>query len=143
MAKQVVETLVDDLDGSEAEETVSFAIDGRQFEIDLNAAHTSELRDVIAPFVGAARRAGGGTARRAPQRASTSTKSKEENAAIRAWAMANGLEVSERGRMSSAVLTAYENRATAPVEPEPAAEADPVAEEKPKRRTRKKATVDA
>ncbi|MBW0091262.1 Lsr2 family protein [Pseudonocardia sp. KRD-184] len=143
MAKQVVETLVDDLDGSEAEETVSFAIDGRQFEIDLNAAHASELRDVIAPFVGAARRAGGGTARRTPQRASTSTKSKEENAAIRAWAMANGLEVSERGRMSSAVLTAYENRGNAPVEPEPVVEAEPVAEEKPKRRTRRKATVDA
>ncbi|QJY50003.1 histone-like nucleoid-structuring protein Lsr2 [Pseudonocardia broussonetiae] len=147
MAKQVVETLVDDLDGSEAAETVSFAIDGRQFEIDLSAAHASELRDVVAPFVGAARRAGGGPGRRSYQRASSRSaeRSKEENAAIRAWAMQNGLEVSERGRLSSAVLTAYENReTTSAAEPDTAPADAPVAEaEKPKRRSRKKVAVDA
>lgn len=142
MAKQVVESLVDDLNGEVADETVQFSIDGRSYEIDLTSKNASELRDAVAPFVGAARRAGGAPARKNHQRTSSvPTKTREENAAIRQWAGENGLQVSERGRLPATVLAAYENRGSTPVaEPEvPAVEA----EEKPKRRSRKKATVDA
>lgn len=142
MAKQVVESLVDDLNGDSADETVHFSIDGRNYEIDLTSKNASGLRDAVAPFVGAARRAGGAQARKDYQRTSAvATKTREENAAIRQWAGENGLEVSERGRLPATVLAAYENlNSPAAAEPEaPAVEA----EEKPKRRSRKKATVDA
>ena len=81
-------------------------------------------------------------------RSTGSVRSRGETAAIREWANANGLEVSTRGRISSAVLAAYENRATAPAAaPVTEAAAQPdvdVADEaKPKRRTRKKADADA
>src|SRR5689334_17836405 len=63
MAKQTTVTLIDDLDGSVAEEQVEFAVDGRSYEIDLSAANSARLRDLLAPFVSAARRTGG---RRSP-----------------------------------------------------------------------------
>lgn len=147
MAKHLVETLVDDLDGTEADETVSFGIDGRQFEIDLSAEHASELRELVAPFVRAARRAGGRSAQKSshPANWNAARKSKKKNAIIRAWAMQNGFSVWERGRLPSAVLTAYENRDNAAADqPEsPSAELlTTMNEEKPKRRNRK-ATIDA
>ena len=55
MAKQTTVTLIDDLDGSVAEEQVEFAVDGRSYEIDLSAANSARLRDLLAPFVTAAR----------------------------------------------------------------------------------------
>ena len=59
MAQKVQIHLVDDLDGSDASETVSFALDGATYEIDLNEAHAEELRNALAPYVGHARKAGG------------------------------------------------------------------------------------
>ena len=57
MAKCLVTTLVDDLDGSSAaDETVHFAINGQRYEIDLTAAHAAELRSSLYIYVGAARR---------------------------------------------------------------------------------------
>src|SRR5260370_10809804 len=57
---QKIETLfVDDLDGSDAEGTVRFGLDGTDYEIDLNAGHARQLRDALARYVGAARKAGG------------------------------------------------------------------------------------
>jgi hypothetical protein len=151
MAQITEVRLLDDLDGGEAAESVSFSLDGKSYEIDLNETHAAALRDAFAPFVGSARRAGGpavGSRPRMSTRTSTGVgRPREETAAIREWAIANGLEVSARGRISSTVLEAYENRgntaaaaAPAAVEPvvEPAAEADA----KPKRRTRKKATAE-
>lgn len=105
MARQTTVTLVDDLDGSEAEEQVEFSVDGRSYEIDLSTVNASRLRDVLAPFVSAARRTG---ARRpataAPGRA---TSDRAQNQAIREWAIAQGMKVSERGRIPTNVLTAY------------------------------------
>lgn len=88
MAKWVVGALVDDMDGSEAEEVVSFAIDGQQFEIDRSSAYASEHRNVVAPFVGAARQECAGADRKSCQRANSGLagKSKEEKAAVRVWA---------------------------------------------------------
>ncbi len=135
MARVESVSLVDDLDGSGADETVSFGLDGKSFEIDLSEKHAAELRDALAPFVGAARKAGGST-RSSYQRVSSngsrsSAESRERNAAIRSWASENGFEVSERGRMSSTVIAAYENRGSAPVAVEAAVA------EKPKRSRKK------
>lgn len=144
MAQITEVRLVDDLDGGDAAESVVFGIDGRTYEIDLNEEHAAELRDVLAPFVGAARRAGGGSAPAARQKGSSrSPRSREETAAIRQWAVEQGHEVSARGRIPSAVIEAYENRGSAPAPaPAPVAEAEPESapESAPaKRRPRKKA----
>jgi len=107
VAKQTTVTLVDDLDGSEAGEQVEFAMDGRSYEIDLSAANSARLREALAPFISAARRAGGrrrSSGSSAPARPSTD---REQNQAIREWAQQQGMKISERGRIPSTVLTAY------------------------------------
>ena len=155
MAQITQVTLVDDLDGGEAAESVTFSLDGKTYEIDLSEKHATALRDAFAPFIGGARRAGNAAKVGAQQRMSTvrstgSVRSHGETAAIREWANTNGLEVSTRGRISSTVLEAYENRATAsaaaPVTEaaaEPAAAVAGEAQPKPKRRARKKADAAA
>jgi Lsr2 len=106
VAKQTTVTLVDDLDGSQADEQVEFAVDGKAYEIDLSAANSARLREALAPFISAARRSGGrrrsGVA--AAPRASTD---REQNQAIREWAQSQGMKISERGRIPSNVLEAY------------------------------------
>jgi len=108
MAQKVQVLLVDDIDGGTADETVTFGLDGVTYEIDLTSTHAAELRDSLARWVGSARRVGGrgaagrGTAPR-PRRSSTS-----DAQAIREWAKANGMHVSERGRISAEVKAAYE-----------------------------------
>ena len=148
MAQITEVRLLDDLDGGEAAESVSFSLDGKSYEIDLSEKHAAALRDAFAPFVSSARRAGGTTAAAARPRMSTRAgRPRAETAAIREWASANGMEVSARGRISSTVLEAYENRgnataaATAPVV-EPVVETAAEAEPKPKRRTRKKVAAE-
>jgi len=146
MAQITEVKLLDDLDGGEAAESVSFSLDGKSYEIDLSEKHAAALRDAFAPFVSSARRAGGSAAASRPRMSARTGRSREETAAIREWATANGLEVSARGRISSTVLEAYENRGNVapPAEPvvEAAAEAAPEAEAKPKRRSRKKAPAE-
>jgi hypothetical protein len=114
VAQKVETRLVDDLDGSEAVETVSFAFDGRQYEIDLSAENAARLRDGLAEFVGAARRAGAASARKPAQPQATPPRrgaaDREHAVAVREWAKANGFEVSDRGRIPGAVLVAYEQR---------------------------------
>ena len=107
VAKQTTVTLVDDLDGSEAEEQVSFAVDGRTYEIDLSAANSARLREALAPFISAARRTG---SRRASTGATGTVRpstDREQNQAIREWAVEQGMKISERGRIPSNVLEAY------------------------------------
>ncbi|GAA0354531.1 Lsr2 family protein [Actinoallomurus spadix] len=103
MAEQVIKRLIDDLDGSEADETVSFAIDGIDYEIDLSAENAGILRDRLSQFVEHGRRAGG--VRRPRGRAASS---RQRSADIRAWAKARGIEVSERGRIPATVIEEYE-----------------------------------
>jgi hypothetical protein len=144
MAQVTQVRLVDDLDGGEAAESVAFGLDGKTYEIDLSEKHAAELRDVLAPFVGAARRAGASGAPATRQKsAPRSSRSREETTAIREWANAHGHEVSSRGRIPSSVVEAYESRGSAPApalvdEPEPEPE---VVAEAPKRRSRKKAAA--
>ena len=103
MAQRVNVVLVDDLDGSEASETVRFGLDGNNYAIDLSEAHANELRDALAKFVGVARKMSG--QRRMARRSGGAG---EPNPAdVRAWARENGYEVSSRGRIPADVLQAY------------------------------------
>jgi nucleoid-associated protein Lsr2 len=107
MARQTTITLVDDLDGGEADEQVEFSVDGRSYEIDLSAVNAGRLREALAPFISVARRTG--ARRSAPTAAAPSrpSSSRAQNQAIREWAIAQGMKVSERGRIPTNVLTAY------------------------------------
>jgi hypothetical protein len=106
MAQRVNIVLEDDIDGSDADETVTFALDGVSYEIDLNGENAAKLRDALAPYVGHARRAAG---RRAGGRTSTGRGSaKRDLADVREWARSNGHKVSERGRISAEVQAAYD-----------------------------------
>ncbi|MDT7706422.1 MAG: hypothetical protein QOG20_2029, partial [Pseudonocardiales bacterium] len=142
MAQVTEVRLVDDLDGGAAAESIAFGLDGKTYEIDLSETHAAELRDALAPFVSAARRGGAANAPATRQKTvSRSSRSREETAAIREWANANGHEVSSRGRIPSSVLEAYENRGSVPA-PAPVEESEPeVVAEAPKRRSRKKAAA--
>ncbi|MCE1179739.1 MAG: Lsr2 family protein [Micrococcales bacterium] len=105
MAQRVQVMLVDDIDGSDAEETVTFGLDGVTYEIDLNVANAARLRDDLATWVGHARRSGG---RRAAAKAPSRAQSRGELTKIREWARKNGHQVSDRGRISAEVKAAYE-----------------------------------
>jgi nucleoid-associated protein Lsr2 len=107
MAQKVNIILVDDIDGSEATETVSFGLDGTTYEIDLNDKNAAKLRDALAGYVGHGRKVGAAPRRgRRPSAAAAAsgTSAKE----IRDWARANGYDVPDRGRVSSEVREAYE-----------------------------------
>ena len=91
MAQVTTVRLVDDLDGTEADESISFALNGVALEIDLSNDNAEKLRDIFAPYIAAARRGDGQRARR-PQRMSTgSTTPRQDTGPIRKWAAANGL----------------------------------------------------
>lgn len=107
MAQRVQVLLVDDIDGSTADETVTFSLDGVSYEIDLTTAHASELRDSFATWVGHARKVGGRSVTRSAGRGRKAASSNGDATAIREWARENGHSVSERGRISAEVRAAY------------------------------------
>ena len=101
MAKIVNTVITDDLDGSPAAEAVRFSFDGLAYEVDLGPANRERLRKYLQPFIDAGRREG----RRRPSRG---TSARRETAAIRAWAMEQGLRVAERGRISADIVSKYQ-----------------------------------
>ncbi|WP_181782217.1 histone-like nucleoid-structuring protein Lsr2 [Pseudonocardia pini] len=108
MAKQTTVTLIDDLDGGEAEEQVEFSVDGKSYEIDLSTKNSDKLREVLAPYIAAARRTGGRrSSGSAAAPAARPVSDRQQNQAIREWAVAQGMKISERGRIPSNVLEAY------------------------------------
>jgi uncharacterized membrane protein len=104
MAKTVAVVISDDLDGSDGAETVTFGLDGVTYEIDLAEKNRVKFEKALAPYVEHGRRV------RQQHRASrgASASPRVDRAAIRAWAKANGLKVSERGRISADVIAQYE-----------------------------------
>src|ERR1044072_3123221 len=108
MAQRVQIVLEDDLDGGVAAETVTFGLDGVSYEIDLSDKNAGKLRDEFATWIGHARRSGGrrSTGRRT-WAAPPCAPSRRDLSPVRAWARANGHQVSDRGRVSAAVQEAY------------------------------------
>lgn len=104
VAKQTTVTLVDDLDGSEADEQVEFALDGKSYEIDLSTENGKRLRAALDPFINAARRA---PSRRSGSSVARPASDREQNQAVREWALEQGMKISERGRIPTNVLEAY------------------------------------
>jgi len=111
MAQKVLVSLVDDLDGSAAEETVEFGLDGVSYEIDLTGAHSSELRAALAQYVKHGRRSGGRRRARRPSGGKPAAVDREQNQAIREWARQNGYDVSGRGRIRDEIVQAYHSKA--------------------------------
>ena len=110
VAQRTVIELIDDLDGkaltSDGAETVMFALDGQQYEIDLSAKNATALRKSLVTFVAAGRRVPGSTGR-TRSRGGPARTDKEQTSAIRSWARAHGHDVSDRGRISAAIRDAY------------------------------------
>ena len=106
MAQKIQALFVDDLDGSEAEGTIRFGLDGADYEIDLSTEHAQALRDALAPYVKSARRAAGArrSAGRSGRRASASGPNPTE---VREWAKAQGIEVKERGRVPAELVVKF------------------------------------
>jgi hypothetical protein len=112
VAQKTILVLEDDLDGGEADETVTFSLDGVSYEIDLSEGNAKKLRDSLTPFVGSARRTGGraisGRGRSRAAAAAGGASRSGRSAEIRAWAKGQGIPVNERGRIPAEVVEAYE-----------------------------------
>lgn len=93
MARKVEVSLIDDLDGTVAAETVKFGVDGLHYEVDLSSGHAKELRAALNTYIKAGRRA--------------TPYSAEDAAEIRSWAQKKGFEVSDRGRLNQDIISAY------------------------------------
>ena len=106
MAQKVEVVLVDDIDGSEAAETIAFGLDGAQYEIDLNAGHARELRELAAPYIGKARRVT--SPGRRPARSRSAPVNGVNSERIREWAKAQGIDVKDRGRVPAGLVARYE-----------------------------------
>lgn len=136
MATKTVVQLTDDLDPSlEATDTVRFALDNTEYEIDLSDAHRNELRSALNTYIQHARKVGGRRGTAAAARPSSTRRT--DLAQVRRWAASNGVELSTRGRLAGGVLAAYDANDVAALRaatgtPEPAA--------KPARRSRAKST---
>jgi hypothetical protein len=104
MARRTVVMLTDDIDGSEATETVRFGLDGRDYEVDLSKKNAKSLLDGLKRYVDVGRKAGG---RRTTRSGSGGGSDRAQLSAMRAWARQQGMEVSERGRISARIQEAY------------------------------------
>jgi hypothetical protein len=112
MAKQVVTLLTDDIDGSEADSTIEFGLDGVNHTIDLSEKNADKLRKVLEPYLAAASRVRRNATSRIPARstAAPSRSNRDQNQAIREWAAKNGYEVSERGRIPTSIVEAFHSK---------------------------------
>lgn len=104
MATRVVTLLEDDFDGTEASETVTFALDGVGYEIDLSENNATELREALRDYISRARQISGRTQ---PRRGRQDGQPKVDPKAVRAWAQANNIPISSRGRVAADVVRAY------------------------------------
>ena len=106
MAQKVQIILEDDLDGGEASETVSFGLDGTNYEIDLNEENATALREAFAAYVGHARKVTG--ARRGAKKSTGAAAGGPPAEEVREWARENGYEVPDRGRIPADVREAFD-----------------------------------
>jgi hypothetical protein len=102
MATKVLTTLQDDIDGSNATQTIRFALDGIEYEIDVSDRNANRLRNSLGEFIAHGRKVGGKHARK-----KTASSAEVDTKAVRAWAQANGIEVSNRGRIPAEIVERY------------------------------------
>ena len=106
MAQKIQTLFIDDLDGSAAEGTVRFGLDGTEYEIDLNAEHAKNMREALARYVNACCWAGGSA--RKPARGSSRRSANGLNTTeVREWARAQGIEVKDRGRVPADLVVKF------------------------------------
>lgn len=111
MGRKIIELIVSDLSGDEMEagqgQTISFSYKGTDYSIDLTDKEAAGFDKAVAMYIEHATKTGG--RRSSSTRASSgSGRSKEQLAEVRAWAQANGHDVSPRGRIKADVLEAYD-----------------------------------
>lgn len=114
MAKQIIHKLVDDLDGGDADETVKFALDGVQYEIDLSEKNAGKLRELFQPYIERGSKVGRGgvvVGGRAARGRGSAAADREQNKAIRAWAKKEGRDISDRGRIPQEIVDEYHAKA--------------------------------
>jgi hypothetical protein len=107
MAQKVVVELIDDLDGGKAEETVTFGLEGRAYNIDLSGKNAKALRKALAPFVGSARKVSSPKGVRSSGR-KTTVRSGPNTQEVREWARSRGMQVADRGRIPADITAQFQ-----------------------------------
>jgi hypothetical protein len=102
VAQKITVEMTDDLDGSEADTTVRFAVDGTAYEIDLSKKNAAKIRRDFGRYIEHARRATGG------RRSGRPRHDRHHSSAVREWAKQQGIQVSERGRIPASVVSQYD-----------------------------------
>lgn len=109
MAQKVITEFIDDIDGSEAERTFTFAVDGTNYEIDLSTDNIKEFNEAIAGFVESARRVkASGSGYKARAGSGGVKRSREHLAAVRAWLRQQGHQVNDRGRIAADLMAKFD-----------------------------------
>jgi hypothetical protein len=101
-------TLTDDLDGTKADRTVAFSFEGANYEIELSKRNAGALEKALQPYITAARKVRASATTRSRTAGTGTRNTRSDPADVRAWAKANGITVSERGRVAQTVQDAYE-----------------------------------
>jgi len=108
VAQKIQTLFIDDLDGSEADGTVRFGLDGTDYEIDLNTEHAKALREAMEPYLSVARRPGGGGGARKPARTARKASANEPNTTeVREWANAHGIDGKDRGQVPAGLVIKF------------------------------------
>ena len=116
MAQKIITEFIDDIDGSPAERTFAFAVDGTNYEIDLSADNIAEFNSAIGGFIESARKIKGSKnsdGRRARTEAAGGRQSREHTQAGREWARQHGHHISNRARIPASIKQAYDKAHTA------------------------------
>ncbi len=114
MAKETVTRLIDDLDGGDAHETVTFGLDGYLYQIDLSSKNAKKLRSELSTYVDRGTRVagrGGAGLRGAIRQRGSAAADRQQNQAIRAWAIRKGMAVAPRGRIKQEIVDQYHKSA--------------------------------
>jgi hypothetical protein len=120
VAQRTIVQLTDDLDGKAIGEgkgeTVTFGLDGTEYEIDLGDKNAKGLRDTFAKYVGAGRKVSGrssaggrgrGTSSSARSRASAASGRDYDPSEVREWAKRQGIDVNDRGRVPATLVARF------------------------------------
>ncbi len=108
MAQRTIVELTDDMTGDAADESITFALEGKGYTIDLSSKNAEKLRKALAPYIAAGRKDVAAQSRSAKATRTGGSSTGHDPAAVRAWAASNGYQVSSRGRVSRDLVDAYQ-----------------------------------